>query len=57
METIRLFLCYHIAMNNKKKFSPSEYQKHNPQKASLIKKAVEQGIKQYALTFKKLAST
>ncbi len=44
-------------MNDKKKFSPTKYQKRNPQKASLIKKAVEQGVKQYALTFKKLAST
>lgn len=44
-------------MNNTKKFSATEYQKQNPQKASLIKKAVEQGMKQYAVTFKKLAST
>lgn len=44
-------------MNNRKKFSPTEYQKQNPQKADLIKKAVELGVKQYALTFKKLAST
>ena len=42
---------------NKKRFSPSKYQKQNPQKADLIKKAVEQGMKQYVLTFKKLAST
>lgn len=40
-----------------KKFSPTKYQKQNPQKANLIKKAVNQGIKQYAETFKKLAST
>ncbi len=42
---------------DKKKFSPTEYQKQNPKKASLIKKAVEQGVKQYALTLKKLAAT
>lgn len=40
-----------------KKFSPTKYQKQNPKKASLIKKAVGQGVKQYAETFKKLAST
>ena len=44
-------------MNKAKMFSPTKYQRQNPQKASLIKKAVEQGVKQYALTFKKLAST
>lgn len=46
-----------MGIMNKQKFSASKYQKENPQKASLIKKAVEQGLKQYALTFKKLAST
>lgn len=44
-------------MNKRKKFSATTYQKQNPQKASLIRKAVEQGVKQYSLTFKKLAST
>jgi hypothetical protein len=44
-------------MNDKKKFSPTKYQRQNPQKAGLIRKAVEQGVKQYAITFKKLAST
>lgn len=44
-------------MNDMKKFSPTKYQKQNPQKAGLIKKAVEQGVKQYSLTFKKLAAT
>jgi len=57
MEKINWFLCYYIAMDSKNKFSSTKYQKQNPQKASLIKKAVEQGVKQYALTFKKLAST
>lgn len=33
-----------------------KYEKKNPEKAKLIKKAVKQGLKQYAETFKKLAS-
>lgn len=42
---------------DKKKFSATQYQKQNPQKADLIKKAVSQAVKQYAVTFKKLATT
>lgn len=43
-------------MKQLQKFSPREYTKKNPLKAKAIKKAVKQGIKQYAETFKRLAS-
>lgn len=42
---------------NKKIFSPAKYEKNNSTKAKLIKRAVNRGIKQYAETFKRLAST
>ncbi len=32
------------------------YEQKNPKKAKMIKKAVNKGLKQYAETFKKLAS-
>lgn len=43
-------------MKQLQKFSPKEYTKNNPLKAKAIKKAVKQGVKQYAETFKRLAS-
>lgn len=40
-----------------KNYSPSKYEKKNPIKARMIKKAVKRGVKQYAETFKRLAAT
>ena len=40
-----------------KKFSSAQYTLKNPAKAKIIKKAVRQGMKQYAETFKRLANT
>lgn len=40
----------------KKTFSEKEYKKKNPQKASIIKRAVKRGIKEYEETFRKLAT-
>lgn len=34
-----------------------KYEKNNPGRAKLIKKAVKRGVKQYAETFRRLAST
>lgn len=42
---------------NKKLFSPKKYEENNPSRAKLIKKAVKRGVKQYADTFRRLAST
>lgn len=42
---------------DKKIFSPTKYEKNNPAKAKLIKQAVKRGVKQYADTFRRLAST
>lgn len=44
-------------MKQVKTFSPTQYVKANPSKAENIKKAVKQGVKQYAETFKRLANT
>lgn len=33
------------------------YEKNNPNRAKLIKKVVKKGVKQYAETFRRLAST
>jgi hypothetical protein len=35
----------------------NKYIKQNPKRAQIIKKAVRRGLKDYALTFKKLAAT
>lgn len=40
-----------------KKFSAKVYIKKNPKKAGIIQSAVKRGLKQYAETFRKLAST
>lgn len=39
-----------------KKFAAA-YSKKNPNKAQMIKRAVKRGVKEYAETFKRLAST
>ncbi len=41
----------------KPSYSPDTYIKKNPAKASIIKKAVKKGVKQYAETFRRLAAT
>lgn len=42
--------------NTNKKKSVS-YEKKHPKKATLIKKAVKRGVKEYAETFRRLAAT
>ena len=39
------------------KTSAENYEKKNPTKARIIKRAVKRGVKQYAETFKRLANT
>lgn len=46
----------HIQMKYQIKLSPQEYAKKYPRKASVIKRAVKRGVKQYEETFKRLAS-
>lgn len=41
----------------KPNYSPEKYIKKNPAKATLIKKAVKRGLKQYEETFRRLATT
>lgn len=48
-------MCYHKSMKNKD--SMKKYEINNPVRAKLIKKAVRKGVKQYAETFRRLAST
>ncbi|MDP2637890.1 MAG: hypothetical protein Q8P26_02420 [Candidatus Levybacteria bacterium] len=40
----------------KVKFSQSAYTKKNPQKATMIKRAIRRGLKEYEETFRRLAS-
>jgi hypothetical protein len=41
----------------KRKLNTQKYKAENPRKAKIIKKAVKEGAKQYAETFRRLAST
>ncbi len=41
----------------KVKFSTKKYSKKNPKKVMMIKKAIKRGIKEYAETFRRLATT
>lgn len=44
-------------MKIKSTFSEKNYVKKNPKKAIIIKKAVKRGIKEYAETFRRLATS
>ncbi len=40
-----------------KNYKPAQYEKKNPKKAKVIKKAVKRGLKEYAEVFRRLATT